>query len=274
MPALRLQEHLVEKVKTWRRKKADEQKAFDSDSSACPSNYLLVLEHHPVYTTGIRNRREYSREAKETDFAALGADFVQTDRGGLITFHGPGQMVAYPIINLEDFIPQNRDELNTESLSSSRCKKAKFIGMRWYVDTLEQTIIDLLKDEFSFLAHRSPYTGVWLGSEAEQNERKICAMGVHNSQLVTSHGLALNCNTDLTWFDHIVPCGIEGKSVTSITKEIQGKGRNKEVITVDDVIPSFVASFERNFDCDVKESDNADYIEFMANVSLENVVLM
>merc|ERR1711944_303214 len=96
------------------------------------------------------------------------------------------------------------------------------MGMRWYVDTLEQTVIDLLKEKYSLEAHRSPHTGVWLGNEEKGDERKICAMGVHNSDLVTSHGLALNCNTDLAWFNHIVPCGITdvGTGVTSLTKEL------------------------------------------------------
>jgi lipoyl(octanoyl) transferase len=102
---------------------------------------------------------------------------------------------------------------------------------------------------------------VWLGSEEEGDERKICAMGVHNSQLVTSHGLALNCNTDLTWFDYIVPCGIEGKGVTSLTKELSSlRGKNT---TVDEIAPHFVEAFKKNFKCEIQEYDNSEFLNLM-----------
>ena len=263
-PALKLQEHLVEKVKAIRQRQYQDNCAKESSNDATSSstsgqylNYLLILEHNPVYTTGIRNRMQYANEAKETDFAALGADFVQTDRGGLITFHGPGQLVAYPILDLEHFIPQACNE-----------KRAKLVGMRWYVHTLEQTIIDMLKDDFQLASHRSPYTGVWLG--AEENERKICAMGVHNSQLVTSHGLALNCNTDMKWFNHIVPCGIEGKAVTSLSNEHAKSGLHGSEITVNDAIPSLIKHFRRNFQCDIRESDSSSFADFMSNVPCDH----
>ena len=220
-------------------------------------NYILVLEHTPVFTIGMRNRENYAKEAKSSYFTGLGADYVETNRGGLITFHGPGQLVVYPILDLKNFVP------NTTLFHG---KKGNIIGMRWYIDTLEQTVIDLLKDKYSLEAYRSPHTGVWIGNEEKDNERKICAMGVHNSQLVTGHGLALNCNTDLSWFDHIVPCGIEGKGVTSITKELNLDGRNENV-TVESVIPLYLESFQRHFQCDINEIDSSDYIQSITNSS-------
>ena len=263
-PTLKLQHYLVQKVKASREKVASDLKVNNNIGRHCQcENYLLVLEHYPVYTTGLRNRNQYLKDAEDTNFAALGADFVQTDRGGLITFHGPGQMVVYPILNLENFIPQNFG--NKDNSLCSQSKKGSFIGSRWYIKTLEQSIIDHLKDTFGLASHRSPHTGVWLGSEGKGDERKICAMGARNSQLVTSHGLALNCNTDLNWFNYIVPCGIEGKGVTSITKELSDNGCKET--TVEDVIPSYITSFEQNFHCDVEERDNSEFLDFLSNVS-------
>ena len=132
LPALKLQQYLVEQVTASRQKVANELKMNSSYQSV---NYLLILEHDPVYTTGIRNRDQYSKEAEETNFAALGADFVKTDRGGLITFHGPGQMVAYPILNLENFIPQDTDR--HDHALGSQSKRANLLGIRWYLHTLE-----------------------------------------------------------------------------------------------------------------------------------------
>merc|ERR1712126_489459 len=122
------------------------------------------------------------------------------------TFHGPGQLVVYPILNLRNFAPK-------------AATRKSLLGMKWYINTLEQLIIHLCQD-YEVQANRSPHTGVWVGNN------KICAMGVHNSNMVTSHGLALNCNTDLGWFNHIVPCGIQGAGVTSLTKELK---KDKEV---------------------------------------------
>ena len=253
LPALKLQQSLAEKIKNLRPKSAEGQIRKDDTMK---ENYILVLEHEPVYTIGMRDRTKYAEEANNTNFAALGADFVETDRGGLITFHGPGQLVVYPILDLKNFVPNN---------TLFRGKKANLVGMRWYVDTLEQTVINMLKEHYSLEAHRSPHTGVWLGNEEKGDERKICAMGVHNSQLVTSHGLALNCNTDLAWFDHIVPCGIEGKGVTSITKELPMI--EEEEITVENAIPHLISSFQNSFSCDIKERDNSEFIEFISNNS-------
>ena len=185
---------------------------------------LVMVEHPPVYTTGVRTK-EYSVE-EEQRLRGLGADFVRTNRGGLITFHGPGQLVVYPILNLRDFAPE----------STSR---KSLLGMKWYINTLEQMVIDLI-GEMGVRGSRSPHTGVWVGNN------KICAMGVHNSNLVTSHGLALNCDTDMSWFSHIVPCGIQGAGVTSLSQELGTR------VSVGTVTPRLVSQFCQTFNCDAE----------------------
>ncbi|XP_063909640.1 octanoyl-[acyl-carrier-protein]:protein N-octanoyltransferase LIPT2, mitochondrial isoform X2 [Zophobas morio] len=176
------------------------------------SNTLLCVEHPPVYTIGIRTK-DYPPSV-EKQLQNLGADFFKTNRGGLITFHGPGQLVVYPIINLKDFKP----------------------SMRWYVCQIEKTVIQLCK-KMGLEAETSPHTGVWV------KDKKICAIGIHGSRFVTSHGLALNCCTDLKWFEHIVPCGIEGKGVTSLSKELN------RFVGVEEVIPVFLDCFSELFGC-------------------------
>merc|ERR1740131_609887 len=168
--AYRVQDHLVSHIK---------ENISRGDSSL---NFLILLEHPPVYTTGIRSK-EYSVHEEER-LKNLGADFVRSNRGGLITFHGPGQLVAYPILDLNQFIKDS-------DLSG---KKRKLLSMKWYIETLEEVIIQTLKSGSNIEGFRSPHTGVWVN---KSNEKKICAMGVHNSDLVTSHGLALNCDIDL-----------------------------------------------------------------------------
>ena len=159
-------------------------------------NYLLWVEHPPVFTLGKSGKIEHLL----VDQAALeqkGIQFFKTNRGGDITFHGPGQLVAYPIFDLDNF----------------------FTDIHKYLRVLEEAIIKTL-EEFGLSATRSPgETGVWL-DEGTPFARKICAMGVRASRWVTMHGLALNLNTDLSYFDHIVPCGIQGKGVTSLAKEL------------------------------------------------------
>jgi len=211
--ALQVQNKLVEQI----------QKNSGSDT-------LVIVEHPPVYTTGMRTK-EYSAE-EEKRLLNLGADFVRTNRGGLITFHGPGQLVAYPILNLRNFAPK-------------AATRKSLLGMKWYINTLEQLIIDLCKD-YEVKANRSPHTGVWVGNN------KICAMGVHNSNLVTSHGLALNCDTDLAWFSHIVPCGILGAGGTSLSEEL---GRR---VSVPEVTDKLVNKFSETFKCDMKVLDSEE----------------
>lgn len=177
-------------------------------------NILILTEHNPpVYTIGIRTK-DYTL-ADELRLQALGAEFYRTNRGGLITFHGPGQLVVYPIINLKNFEP----------------------SLRWYICQIESTIIELCQ-QFGITAQRTKDTGIWV------EDRKICAIGVHCSRYITTHGLALNCNTDLKWFEHIVPCGIEGKGVTSLSAEL------KKCVAISDVCEQFLKCFCSGFKCD------------------------
>jgi len=248
LPSLKIQQHYVDKVKNERLSRAScdgGRSRETSDGGTVHGGYLLVVEHSPVYTVGIRDRKLYAEEAEKV--RGLGADFVQTNRGGLITFHGPGQLVAYPILDLRHFFGKAAGE-------GQRSKQLRVMGMRWYVETLEQTVMDTLSSAYDLATHRSPHTGVWTTSsvatsggcgEKVEEEQKICAMGVHNSDLVTSHGLALNCDIDLSWFTHIVPCGIQDKGVTSLTQQL-GK-----TITVEQALPHLIRHFEENFSCKV-----------------------
>jgi lipoyl(octanoyl) transferase len=188
-------------------------------------NFLILTEHNPVYTIGLRTKN-YTIEDEEK-LKSLGAEFYKTNRGGLITFHGPGQLVAYPIVNLKNFQP----------------------SVRWYVCHIEKTIIDLCK-KYDIKAQTTEDTGVWV------DDRKICAIGIHASRYITTHGLALNCNVDLNWFKNIVPCGLEGKEVTSLSKEL------KRDVSIEEVTPKFLESFSNIFECELDELSEEKIKEF------------
>tara|TARA_B100000795_G_C22803105_1_gene443045 strand:+ start:2534 stop:3244 length:711 start_codon:yes stop_codon:yes gene_type:complete len=159
-------------------------------------NYLIFLEHHPVYTLG-KSGDIHNLLIDKSILSEKDVDFVKSNRGGDITFHGPGQLVVYPILDLENF----------------------FTDIHLYLRKLEDVIIQTLND-FGIKGQRSPgETGVWLGI-GTPFARKICAIGIRASRWVTMHGFALNINTDLSYFDNIIPCGIKGKGVTSMQKEI------------------------------------------------------
>ncbi|RYG05743.1 MAG: lipoyl(octanoyl) transferase LipB, partial [Chitinophagaceae bacterium] len=157
------------------------------------SHHLILLEHPPVYTLGKSGHEEHVLISDE-ERTSRGIEFFKINRGGDITFHGPGQLVGYPILDLEKYY---RD-----------------IGK--YLRNLEAMIIDTMA-VYGLKGERSPgETGVWLDPDKPGLERKICAMGVRCSRWITMHGFALNVNTDLSYFDHIVPCGIQNKKVTSM----------------------------------------------------------
>ncbi|XP_014664460.1 PREDICTED: putative lipoyltransferase 2, mitochondrial [Priapulus caudatus] len=179
-------------------------------------NTIILVEHDPVYTIGIRQKGYTAND--EERLKRLGAKFHCTDRGGLITFHGPGQLVAYPVINLKDFR----------------------LGLRNYVCNLEKTIINMCAG-FGVEAITTCDTGVWV------QDKKIAAIGVHGSRFITTHGVAINCNTDLAWFDHIVPCGIDGKGVTSLSKELDID------VGIDDAVGPFLKAFAEVFRCDIEK---------------------
>ena len=165
---------------------------------------IIFVEHPAVYTLG-KSGKMSNMLIDEERLTTLGAEFYHIDRGGDITFHGEGQVVCYPILDL--------DKLG--------------IGLRRYIEILEQSIIETVA-EFGIKGRRlEGATGVWLcdemeganGEKVQRNWRKICAIGVKASRFVTMHGLALNAATDLKWFTMINPCGFVDKGVTSITKE-------------------------------------------------------
>lgn len=161
------------------------------------NNHLLFVEHHPVYTLGKSGRKE-NILISESVRNERGIDFFQINRGGDITFHGPQQLVAYPILDLDKF----RTDLG------------------WYLRCLEEVII-LTMEEYGLDGDRSPgETGVWIDAGITGKERKICALGIRCSRWITMHGFAFNVNTDLEYFQNIVPCGIAGKQVTSLQKEL------------------------------------------------------
>jgi len=170
------------------------------DSRLTTQNFLLFTEHPPVYTLGksgnIGNVLLDDKELKEKEI-----QFFNTNRGGDITFHGPGQVVGYPILDLEKF--------DTD------------IGK--YLRNLEEVII-LTLAEYDIQGERSPgETGVWIEPGMPGRERKICAIGVRCSRWITMHGFAFNVSTDLSYFNHIIPCGIINKQVTSLEKELGTK---------------------------------------------------
>lgn len=174
-----------------------------SDARANPSalpatrHYFLLCEHPPVYTLGKSGLMEHVL-MPEDKMQEEGIGFFRTNRGGDITFHGPGQIVGYPILDLEKF----------------------YTDIGKYLRDLEEVIIMTLA-AFDIKGSRSPgETGVWLDPGLPGRERKICAMGVRCSRWITMHGFALNVNTELSYFNNIIPCGIQNKMVTSMEKEI------------------------------------------------------
>lgn len=167
------------------------------------TNYLLFCEHPHVYTLG-KNGIKSNLLVNEQYLKKQGAAFYKINRGGDITYHGPGQVVGYPILDLDNF----------------------FTDIGKYLRLLEEAVILTLK-EYGLNPQRSEgETGVWF-DVGKQNARKICALGVKSSRWITMHGFALNVNSDLTFFKNIIPCGIVGKNVTSMQKEL-GEPQNME----------------------------------------------
>lgn len=170
-------------------------------------NLLIVCEHPPVYTLG-KSGKAQNMLLSEQQLEAIQATLFQIDRGGDITFHGPGQIVAYPILNLEAFQ----------------------LGLKSYIHLLEEAVIRVCAS-YGIAAERlSGATGVWISAHTPQ-ARKICAIGVRSSRYITMHGLAFNVNTDLRYFSYIHPCGFVDKGVTSLEKELGRKLAMGEVKT-------------------------------------------
>lgn len=185
------------------------------------TNYLLLCEHEPVFTLGKSGDTGNILVSNDQ----LNAEFYKTNRGGDVTFHGPGQLVAYPILDLDTY----------------------GTGLARYIFNLEETIIDSLK-EYGLNGERLPgANGVWLHDA--KGDRKICAIGVKASRGITMHGLAMNVNTDLSYFNKIIPCGIPNAAVTSLQEEL---GTEINMVSYKAV---FVMCFQKVFDYKLQVND-------------------
>ena len=183
---------------------------------------LIMVEHTPVFTLGKNGKREHVLVSEE-HLQKLGIEFFHINRGGDVTYHGLQQVVGYPILDLDKF----KTDLG------------------WYLRSLEQVIINVIA-EYGLIGERSPgETGVWLAPNDPFMARKICAMGIKCSRWITMHGFALNVNTDLSHFEYIVPCGIQGKTVTSLEKELGKK------VDYEEVKNKIKTQFQLVFDCDL-----------------------
>lgn len=181
---------------------------------ALTPNYLVFCEHPHVYTLGKSGKAEHLL-LDEAGLADKKAVYYTINRGGDITYHGPGQIVCYPILDLDNF----------------------FTDIHLYLRTLEEAVILTLAD-YGLTAGRYPgYTGVWFDGDNDK-ARKICAMGVRCSRWVTMHGLAMNVNTDLDYFKNIVPCGIDDKAVTSMQHEL---GREVNLNEVEKILTKHIS---------------------------------
>lgn len=182
-----------------------------------PENYLLFCEHPHVYTLGKSGDKEHLL-LDQSELEQKNATFYHINRGGDITYHGPGQLVIYPIFDLEQF----------------------FTDIHKYMRYLEEAVIQTLS-KFNVVGERSEgLTGVWLEPNTA-NARKICAMGVKSSRWMTMHGIGFNICTDLNYFNHIIPCGIQNKDVTSLEKE------TNRTVTVEEVIPLILEELQALF---------------------------
>ena len=195
---------------------------------------LLLVEHPPVYTLG-KSGDEQNLLADEAALAARGASFHRVDRGGDITYHGPGQIVGYPLLDLERF--------KTD--------------IHWYLRNLEEMVIRTCRD-YGLTADRvDGRTGVWIQGDEKGPERKICAMGIRCSRWVTMHGFAFNVNTDLSFFDAIVPCGISDRGVTSLSNELG------QVMDEDEAGRRLVSHFQQLFGAEVVWKEGSDAKAFL-----------
>jgi lipoyl(octanoyl) transferase len=184
------------------------------------AHHLLFVEHDPVYTLGKSGKAE-NILLSEAEREEKNIEYFHINRGGDITFHGPEQLVGYPILDLEKF----KTDLG------------------WYLRSLEEVII-LTLQEYGLTGERSKgETGVWLDTTIAGQERKICAMGIKCSRWITMHGFAFNINTDLNYFDGIVPCGIQNKKVTSLQNELG------HIVPIEEVKTKVKLNFEKVFDC-------------------------
>ena len=213
-----------------------QQKICELRQSGTISDVLLLTEHENVFTLGKASNANHIL-ASEAELKATGTDVFQIDRGGDVTYHGPGQIVAYPILDLNNYS----------------------LDIHWYLRSLEEVIIQALS-KFHIAANREKeMTGVWVGGE------KIAAIGVKVSRWVTMHGFALNVNTDLTKFDRIIPCGIFHKGVTSMKKILLHE------IELEDVRAALINSFADIFKCHIVPIEKDILNSMIMNLSTQEI---
>lgn len=220
LDAFNYQEKLMKEIIDLKLKNRDR---TDGDYEETP-NYLLFVEHPHVYTLG-KSGDEENMLANSEKLKEINATFVKTNRGGDITYHGFGQIVGYPVLDLDNF----KSDIHL------------------YMRNLEEVIIRTIA-EYGLKGQRSEgETGVWL-DVGKPYARKICAMGVKTSKWVTMHGFALNVNTDLRYFEYIIPCGIKDKTVTSLKRELEKEFSEEEVSELKDKIKKH---FKEVFDAEL-----------------------
>ena len=204
--------------------------ARDRISGTIPQDVLLLVEHPPVVTLG-RSTKEKNLVASPEFLRANGVELFEVERGGDVTFHGPGQLVGYPVIDLK----RHRQDLH------------------WYLRKIEEALINTLADYGIPGERNTAFTGVWTRG------RKIASIGVHARDWVTWHGFALNVTTDLSYFDLIVPCGINGVVMTSIAREV-----GAEMISAQDVRDRVTAKFAESFDLTAVVTSRSTLLETVA----------
>jgi len=193
---------------------------------------LLLFEFEPVYTCGLRRSSSVVTSADIERLRSLGAHFHETDRGGLLTFHGPGQLVAYPILPLQHQLLR--------------------LTLRTYINRLEQALVDTCRE---ILGPTRVYPGIENGRTVNyagawvDNQRKVAFMGVRYSRGITSHGVSINCSIDMNWFNHIIPCGFDRRQITSLSDEVS----SGKIITIEQITPIFLNHFQKIFNVDLKE---------------------
>lgn len=209
-------------IQTWNFQEELLQKIIEKKRNhQTTENHLFFVEHPHVYTLG-KSGNEENLLANQHLLEQINATFVKTNRGGDITYHGPNQLVGYPVLDLDNF----KTDIN------------------WYLRSLEEIIIKTIA-EYGLQGERSKgETGVWL-DVGKPFARKICAMGVKTSRWVTMHGFALNVNTDLRYFEYIIPCGIKDKQVTSLQREL------RQEINIEEVKQKLLKHFANVFETDV-----------------------
>ncbi|KAJ2396042.1 hypothetical protein GGI05_001307 [Coemansia sp. RSA 2603] len=190
------------------------------------SDTIILLEHPPVYTNGRRNHGKVG-DAEIDRLRQLECDYVETNRGGEITFHGPGQLVVYPSLYLRDH----------------------HLGTKCYVEGLENTVVETCARVGVKAEALKGFPGVWVSPT-----QKVAALGTHVQKYVTSHGFALNCTTDMRWFEEIVPCGLEGRTAVSLQSIVKknNSGEAPVDVSVESITPTVLGSFAQVFGCDVR----------------------